>query len=534
MSRTARRRIALLIAALGIAGAVALLVLPLLVVVGCGAYGAREAFAPPAPMMTIGADGEPTALDREAYARIDENPFVQVGAQPLSTFSIDVDTASYANVRRFLNDGQRPPRDAVRIEEMINYFQYGYPEPEGGEPFSVTAEVGPCPWAQGRRLVHIGLKGRTLRASEVGPRNLVFLLDVSGSMASPRKLPLLKQAMRVLVAQLDGRDRVAIVVYAGASGLVLPSTAGSDKVRILDALNRLSAGGSTNGGAGIELAYRTAREHFDPRGVNRVILATDGDFNVGTTSEGALTRLIERERASGVFLTVLGLGTGNLQDSRMEALADRGNGNYAYIDSLAEARKVLGTEAGATLVTIAQDVKIQVEFNPQRVQSYRLIGYENRLLRAEDFDDDSKDAGEIGAGHTVTALYEVVPSGAGSKAGRTPVALRYQQERPLSAAADSSELMSVRLRHQRPGGSKSELVEGAITDRGESLGETTDDFRFSAAVAAFGMLLRSSKHAGSANWSLVAELARGARGRDPHGYRGELLEMVAKASKLVD
>ena len=532
--RTRRFPLALTVT-LGAVGATLLLALPLLLVLGCASYGAMDSFAPAsAPMMVLDTNGEPVGLQREAYARIDENPFLDAQGQPLSTFSIDVDTASYANVRRFLNDGDRPPRDAVRIEELINYFSYEYPQPTADEPFSVTAEVGPCPWAPEHRLVHIGLKGRTLDRGQVGPRNLVFLLDVSGSMGSPRKLPLLQKAMRLLVDQLDARDRVAIVVYAGASGLVLPSTPGSDPARILEALQRLSAGGSTNGGAGIELAYRVAREHFDPRGINRVILATDGDFNVGTTSHGGLTRLIERERESGVFLTVLGLGTGNLQDSTMEALADRGNGNYAYIDSVAEARKVLVAEAGATLVTIAKDVKIQVEFNPLRVSSYRLIGYENRLLRAEDFADDSKDAGEIGAGHTVTALYEIVPAGAAQAQARPPVALRYQAARPLAAAADTDELMSVRLRFKKPVGAISELIEGAVTDRGDVLAQTSDDFRFSAAVAAYGMLLRGSKHAGRSSWSLVTELARGARGVDPHGYRGELLELVAKASRVVD
>ncbi len=353
------------------------------------------------------ADG----FNTEAYRHIVENPFLDVTRAPLSTFSIDVDTAAYSNTRRFLNEGRLPPKDAVRIEELINYFAYDYPQPVGDAPFSVTTEVAQCPWNSAHRLVHVGLQGKRLSRAQLPPANLVFLLDVSGSMQEPNKLPLVKSALSLLAEQLTERDRVALVVYAGSSGLVLPATTGDRKGEILAAIERLEAGGSTNGGAGIQLAYKVAADNFIRDGINRVILATDGDFNVGVTNEGDLVRLIEAKRQSGVFLSVLGFGTGNVKDATMEQLADKGNGNYAYIDTAAEARKVLGQQLGGTLATIAKDVKLQLEFNPARAAAYRLIGYENRLLRDEDFNDDTKDAGEIGAGHTVTALYEVVPAG---------------------------------------------------------------------------------------------------------------------------
>ncbi len=486
-----------------------------------------------APAMVV--DGEHPGHNTEAYARIDENPFVQVATQPLSTFSVDVDTASYANVRRFLTDGRLPPKDAVRIEELINYFGYDYPQPSGDDPFSVTAEVSACPWKPEHKLVRIGLQGRTIEQGRLPPRNLVFLLDVSGSMGSPRKLPLLKGAMKLLVEGLTERDHVAMVVYAGASGLVLPPTSGADRGRILEALDRLQSGGSTNGGAGIALAYKVARQNFRADGINRVILATDGDFNVGTTSHGDLTRMIEQERNSGVFLTVLGLGTGNLKDSTMEALADRGNGNYAYIDSMAEARKVLVAEAGATLVTIAKDVKIQVEFNPARVRSYRLIGYENRLLRAEDFNDDTKDAGEIGAGHSVTALYQIVPAEAApvATAGDRKIdPLRYQGAREASAQADSSELMTVKLRYKRPTEDVSQRIVGLVDDADTPVSAASDDQRWAAAVASYGMLLRGSGHAGDAGWRSVRSMAEGALGRDANGYRREFLRLAERAASL--
>jgi Ca-activated chloride channel family protein len=473
-------------------------------------------------------DRGPADFHTEAYDRIRDSPFLAVANNPLSTFSIDVDTASYANVRRFLAQGQLPPKDAVRIEELLNYFRYDYPEPRGETPFSVTTEVAACPWKPEHRLVRVGLRGRSLDAARVPPRRLTFLLDVSGSMDTPNKLPLLKEAMGLLVENLREQDRVAIVVYAGSSGLVLAPTSGDRRAEIRDALASLEAGGSTAGGAGIQLAYRVASEMLLPGGVNRVVLATDGDFNVGTTSAGELARLIEEKRRGGVFLSVLGFGEGNLKDSTMEMLADRGNGNYAYIDGLTEARKVLVTEAGGTLVTIAKDVKIQVELNPGRVAAYRLVGYENRLLRAEDFADDGKDAGDIGAGHTVTALYEIVPRGvATSLPGVEPP--RYRQPASLSGAAASEELMTVKLRYKEPDGETSRLLSVAVRDGGA---RASEDLRFAAAVAEFGLLLRESEHRGGATWAQARELAEGARGRDAGGYRAAFLDLVRRAEEL--
>ncbi len=471
----------------------------------------------------------PPQHDTESYSHIQENDFIAVADDPRSTFSIDVDTASYSNTRRFIRDGQLPPPDAVRIEELVNYFEYDYPQPRGADPFSVTTEVAPCPWNADHRLVHVGLQGKHVAAKEVPPRNLVFLLDVSGSMNDSDKLPLLKRGMHMLADQIREQDRVSIVVYAGASGVVLDPT--SDRNTIKQALSRLEAGGSTNGGAGIELAYALATDSFVKGGINRVILATDGDFNVGTTSQGDLTRLIENKRKSGVFLSVLGFGRGNLKDSTMEQLADKGNGNYAYIDSGAEAHKVLVEQAGATLMTIAKDVKIQVEFNPGEVAAYRLVGYENRKLAHRDFNDDTKDAGEIGAGHTVTALYEVVPVGHGT--APEVDALKYQDEGgPLTAAAGNGELMNVKLRYKQPRGSVSKLLEVPVRDTDGSVADSSADFRFSAAVAEMGLLLRGSKWRGHATWSQVHELAQSAQGRDRNGRRAELLSLVRQAAAL--
>ena len=486
----------------------------------------------PSPMQVDDARRMPPPSG-EDYAKIVENDFLAVADAPLSTFSIDVDTASYANTRRFLRDGSLPPTDAVRIEEFVNYFDYNYPTPSGEFPFSVVAEVGDCPWAENHQLVHIGVQGQDIAADEIPARNLVFLLDVSGSMNNADKLPLLKQAMRMLVAQLDENDRVSIVVYAGSSGVVLEPTPGNQENRILEAMDRLRAGGSTNGGEGIRLAYALARQNFVEGGINRVMLATDGDFNVGTTSHDELTSLIEKERESGVFLTVLGFGTGNLKDSTMENLADKGNGNYAYIDSIREARKVLVKEAGSTLVTIAKDVKIQVEFNPEQIASYRLIGYENRLLEDKDFNDDTKDAGEIGAGHTVTALYEVVPKGAELVTPKVD-ALRYQKkpEPATTPKAQGDELMHVKLRYKAPQGSTSEKVSFPVHARDNTVAETTNNFRFSAAVAGFGMLLRDSKHKGTLTFADVRRLANGATGADRQGNRAEFLELVDVAARL--
>ena len=484
------------------------------------------------PMAEIAADkAEERTGNAEQYEHIDENPFLEVARAPLSTFSIDVDTASYSNTRRFLKEGQLPPKDAVRIEELINYFSYDYPQPVGEAPFSVTAEISEAPWNPRHRLVHIGLQGKRIPMENMPPANLVFLLDVSGSMNDPRKLPLVKTAMRTLAEQLTARDRVAMVVYAGSSGLVLPSTPGDRKGDILSAIDRLEAGGSTNGGQGIELAYRTAQENFIQGGVNRVILATDGDFNVGVTSEGDLVRLIEEKRQGGVFLSVLGFGTGNIKDSTMEKLADRGNGNYAYIDSLGEARKVLGEQIGGTLFTIAKDVKIQVEFNPKQAAAYRLIGYENRLLRDRDFNDDTKDAGEIGAGHTVTALYEVVPFGQKfENPGVDP--LKYQQPVKPSEMANSNELMTVKLRYKEPTQDQSKLVSVSLADSRAKLGAASQNFKFASAVAAFGMLLRDSKYKADADYNKVLELARSSVGPDLQGYRSEFIELVEAARTL--
>lgn len=487
---------------------------------------------PPSSAMAQGvahfAPVSPGAFNTEAYSKIDENGFHLAADDPLSTFSIDVDTASYANVRRFITDGALPPADAVRVEELLNYFRFDHASPAGDRPFGVTTEVGPAPWAPSHRLVLVGLKALELNLERTPPKNLVFLLDVSGSMNSPDKLPLVKTAMRMLTATLTPDDRVAIVVYAGASGLALPSTSAADKGRIEQAIADLRPGGATNGAAGIQLAYDIASQSFIKGGINRVILASDGDFNVGVTSQGELIRLIEEKRERGVFLSVLGVGTGNLKDSTMEQLANRGNGNYSYLDSLHEARRVLIAEAGGTLVTVAKDVKIQVEFNPAKVGAYRLIGYENRILAHRDFNDDRKDAGEIGAGHTVTALYEVVPVG-------VPIAvpgvdpLKYQAPQRPTPGAVTDELLTVKLRYKQPDGDVSQLMSVAVRDRAGAL---TPNLGFAAAVAEFGMLLRRSEHAGQATWDQARDLARRYRGSDPDGYRAEFVRLVDLAAAL--
>jgi Ca-activated chloride channel family protein len=472
-------------------------------------------------------------FNTETYDRIDENGYHRATDDPLSTLSIDVDTASYSNVRRFLNEGAIPPPDAVRIEELVNYFRFAYAAPRSSEPFSVTTEVAVCPWNPKHRLALVGLQARRIEPGKTPARNLVFLLDVSGSMDSPDKLPLVKTAMRMLADTLTAEDRVAVVVYAGASGLALRSTPGDRKLEIQQAIAELTPGGSTNGAAGIRLAYDTAAAHFVKDGINRVILATDGDFNVGVTNQGELTRLIEEQRDRGIFLSVLGVGTGNLKDSTMEKLADRGNGNYAYLDSLHEARRVLVAEAGATLVTVAKDVKIQVEFNPRKVGAYRLIGYENRLLAKEDFNNDKKDAGAIGAGHSVTALYEIVPPG--EDGGIPPVdKLKYQQNPAaasdrMSGGSSSNEMMTVKLRYKAPDGETSKLMEVPVNDRS---GEPTANLGFAAAVAEFGFLLRKSDHKGQSTWASALELARRHRGDDPDGYRAEFIRLVDLASAL--
>ncbi|MFL6336103.1 MAG: vWA domain-containing protein [Pyrinomonadaceae bacterium] len=482
-----------------------------------------------------GVLGEPREEEHnasgEAYAKIDENPFLEAARAPLSTFSIDVDTASYSNTRRFLKDGHLPPRDAVRIEELVNYFTYDYPQPDGQTPFSVTAEVADCPWNTQHKLVQIGLQGKKVAQEDLPPANLVFLIDVSGSMDEPDKLPLVKSSLRTLANQLTPRDRVAVVVYAGASGLVLPSTPGDQRGEIISAVERLQAGGSTDGGSGIRLAYRVAEQNFIRGGTNRVILATDGDFNVGLTGDDELVKLIEEKRRGGVFLSVLGYGTGNLNDSMMEKLADKGNGNYAYIDTESEARKALGEQVAGTLATIAKDVKIQVEFNPRLVAGYRLIGYENRLLADKDFNDDRKDAGEIGAGHTVTALYEVVP--AGQKIENPGVdELKYSRPAEVAQGANASELLTVKLRYKEPEGDTSRPLNVGVPDRQASYRNASDNFKFAAAVAEFGLLLRDSRYKAQSSYGNAAELARAATGADLSGRRAEFINLVQSARSL--
>jgi Ca-activated chloride channel family protein len=470
-------------------------------------------------------------FNTESYDHISDNPFVLVATDPRSTFSVDVDTASYAVVRRFLNDGHLPPKDAVRVEELINYFPYAYAPPTDGKPFAVHLDVASCPWSPGHRLVRVALKGREAPRTERPPANLVFLLDVSRSMDEPDKLPLVKAAMRLLVGELQPHDRVAIVVYAGREGLALPSTPASDRGSIVAAIDSLSPGGGTHGSAGIRLAYETATANFVKGGVNRVILATDGDFNIGVTNQGDLTRLIEDEARTGVFLTTLGFGMGNLKDSTLEKLADHGNGNYAYIDSLMEARKVLVEQVGSTLVTIAKDVKLQLEFNPRRVRAFRLIGYENRVLAHQDFNNDKKDAGDIGAGHTVTAFYEIVPPGQPVEApGVDP--LKYQRPPASTAGPDNGELLTVKLRYKQPDADHSFLTEVALNDDGKFFQAAGPDFRFAAAVASFGMLLRDSPYKGQADYSHVLALAKASRGADETGLRAEFVRLVGLATSL--
>jgi len=467
-------------------------------------------------------------LDRENYADLPENPIRMANEHPVSTFSIDVDTGSYSNVRRFLNEGQLPPENAVRIEELINYFDFDYLPPNDDQvPFSVNTELAQAPWNPGKQLLQIGIRGFEPLSAERPAANLVFLIDVSGSMNQPNKLPLLRRSMKLLTRQLRSDDRVSMVVYAGASGVVLTPTAGDRHATILAALDQLSAGGSTNGASGIHLAYQLAEQDFMPGGINRVLLATDGDFNVGTVDFDALIDVVERKRELGVSLTVLGFGTGNLNDHLLEQLADSGNGNYAYIDNLNEGRKVLVEELSATLQTIAKDVKIQVEFNPAIVAEYRLIGYENRVLRREDFNNDNIDAGDIGAGHTVTALYEVslVDSSA-----RLVDPLRYANTLPPTGGSD--ELAFVRLRYKAPDGDSSKLIEQPVANKQREIAEASDNLRFAASVAAFGQLLRGGDYLGSFDYEAAAALAASSRGPDLHGYRGEFLSLVALADTL--
>lgn len=466
-------------------------------------------------------------LNTEEYDRIIENPFLSPKHNPLTTFSVDVDKASYANVRRFLNNSQMPPHGAVRIEELINYFDYSYPQPTGDDPFSINFEMAPCYWNPSHHLLLIGLKGEEKALSEIPPANLVFLLDVSGSMDEENKLPLLKKSLKVLLEKLRPTDRVAIVVYAGAAGVVLPSTPCSEKEKIIDAFDDLSAGGSTAGGEGIELAYKIAKENYIEKGNNRVILATDGDFNIGQSSTDELVRMIEKKREQGVFLTVLGFGMYNLRDAMMEQLTNAGNGNYAYIDNILEAKKVLGDEMWRTLYTIAKDVKIQIEFNPGKVKAYRLIGYENRMMRNEDFHDDTKDAGDIGAGHTVTALYEIIPAGSDEKVPGVDE-LNYQK----SEIVESDDLMTFKLRYKQPDSDQSKLLEQKVKQSEIYVEQPSDNFEFAAAVAQFGMLLRDSEYKGEADFKQVKKLAKQGQGQDPFSYRSEFIRLVDIAEML--
>ena len=477
-------------------------------------------------------DNTDAYFNTEDYDGITENRFLAVKDNPLSTFSIDVDAASYSNVRRFLNSGQLPPAGAVRIEEMINYFHYDYPQPTGDKPFSIHTELSEAPWNKDHRLVLVSLQGKKIETENIPASNLVFLIDVSGSMDVENKLPLVKQSMKLLTDQLREKDKVAIVVYAGNAGLVLPATSGANIQTIKDAIDRLDAGGSTAGGEGIKLAYKIARQNFIQSGNNRVILCTDGDFNVGVSSDADMEKLIEQERKSGVFLTVLGYGMGNYKDNKMQKLADKGNGNHAYIDDMAEAKKVLVSEFGGTLFTIAKDVKLQVEFNPAKVQAYRLIGYENRMLNKEDFNNDKKDAGELGSGHTVTALYEVIPVGVKSDFIEKVDPLKYRFEKSNTENNNSPELMTVKFRYKDPHGEKSKLIEHPVVDGHIALNNTSGNFRFAAAVAQFGMLLTQSEFAQQSSYNNVLALANSAIGNDQEGYRKGFLQLVKKAGSL--
>lgn len=463
----------------------------------------------------------------ESYATIKENGFQRVGANPLSTFSIDVDKAGYSNLRRMINNGMTIEPDAVKIEEMVNYFDYNYPQPTDKHPFSITTDVAKTPWNAETKLVRIGLQGKIFDNKDLPPSNLTFLIDVSGSMSAQNKLPLLKQAFKLLVNQLREQDKVAMVVYAGAAGMVLPPTSGSDKVKILEALDKLEAGGSTAGGDGIELAYSIAKANFIKNGNNRVILATDGDFNVGASSDKDMETLIETKRTSGIYLSVLGFGMGNYKDSKLEILADKGNGNHAYVDTMQEAQKVFGKEFGGTLYTIAKDVKIQIEFNPEKVQAYRLIGYENRMLNAEDFIDDTKDAGELGAGHTVTALYEVIPIGVKSNLLKEIPELKYTKTK--KGNVNNNELFTVKFRYKKPEGNVSNEI---VHIQKDTVVNMNSDFGFAAAVALFGMQLKKSEYANNASSQLVIQLAEGAKGEDKEGYRVEFIRLVKSSENL--
>jgi len=471
-------------------------------------------------------DSKKEDFNTESYDKIVENAFVGTISNPLSTFSVDVDRAAYANVRRFLENNQLPPPDAVRIEEMINYFTYSYPQPTSDEPFSVNLELANCPWNSGHQLISIGLKGKEIEVKDLPASNLVFLIDVSGSMSDPNKLPLLKQSFKILIEKLRPADRVAMVVYAGAAGLVLPSTSCDEKDEIIKAFDKLEAGGSTAGGEGIKLAYKIAKENFIDGGNNRIVLATDGDFNIGESSDAAMERLIEKKREEGIFLTVLGFGMGNYKDSKMEKLSNSGNGNYAYIDNILEAKKTLGKEFFGTIYTIAKDVKLQIEFNPAKVKAYRLIGYENRMLNKEDFNDDKKDAGDIGAGHTVTALYEIIPASSKEEVPGVDE-LEYQKTKVIK----SDDLMTLKLRYKMPDASTSQLIKHKISEK-DLKKELSTNFQWAVAVTEFGLLLRGSEFKGNSSFKNVIASAKEAKGNDPEGYRAEFIKLAEVAELL--
>jgi Ca-activated chloride channel homolog len=472
-----------------------------------------------------------TTFNTEDYSSINENGFKSVKSNPLSTFSIDVDNASYSNIRRFINMGQLPPKDAVRTEEMINYFHYEYQQPKSDEPFSVTTEYSTCPWNENNTLMLVALQGKKIEKENLPPSNLVFLLDVSGSMNAQNKLPLVKSAMRMLAEELRPQDKVSIVVYAGAAGVVLDATPGSNKKKITDAIDNLNAGGSTAGGEGIKLAYKIAEENKFEGGNNRIILATDGDFNVGISSDSEMERLVEQERGKGIYVTVLGFGMGNYKDNKLETIADKGNGNYAYIDNLLEARKVLIKEFGGTLFTIAQDVKFQIEFNPAKIKGYRLIGYENRLLNDEDFNNDKKDAGEMGSGHQVTALYEIVPVGSETVIPEVDE-LKYQQKQGTVKVDFSKELLTIKVRYKKPGEENSNLITIPVPDSKVKFSNASNNFRFVSSIAQFGMILRDSEFRGSATVKNTIEMAKLARGNDEEGYAGEFIRLIETAGAL--
>jgi len=483
------------------------------------------------PESKVKSDETNPNFNTEEYKKIEENEFKDAKQNPLSTFSIDVDKASYSNVRRYLSGSQMPPKDAVRIEEMVNYFKYNYPQPTGEHPFSINTEITDCPWNKENKIILIGLQGKTLNYNELKPCNLVFLIDCSGSMEDANKLPLLKKSLKLMLDGLNSSDKIAIVAYAGAAGLILPSTDATKKNKIIDALDDLVAGGSTAGGQGIELAYKVAKENLIKGGNNRVILCTDGDFNVGVSSTSELVRTMEEKRKDDIYLTICGFGMGNYKDDRMEEISKAGNGNYFYIDNIKEAEKVFVKEMRANMFTIAKDVKIQIEFNPFVVKAYRLIGYENRLLANEDFNDDKKDAGELGAGHTVTAMYEIIPAGS-TQAVRTTDNLKYQQIVSNSNQANSNEILTVKFRYKPPKLETSNLIEQPLKNTIVSFDKASENLRFAASVAGFGMLLRDSKFKGDLTYDKIIEMATASKGSDEDGYRSEFISLVKTANLL--